>query len=162
MLFVEPNVFHAPAIEEAVGHLREPSDVRLPAGCALGIEQNRPGAIFGQLALDLPEHLLALRWIALARLPFNQLVNLGIAVAIPIDAGAAAVKYIEDWVGIGPAGLQIERDGEVLAQNSWKILRRVHDFELAFNIDVLELVNEHHRRIAVRGYVPGGHLDLQR
>jgi hypothetical protein len=65
-LFVEPNVFHAPAIEEAVGHLREPSDVWLPAGRALGIEQDRSGAIFSQLALDLPEYLLALRWVTLA------------------------------------------------------------------------------------------------
>jgi hypothetical protein len=65
-LFVEPNIFHAPAIEEAVGHLREPSDVWLPAGRALGIEQDRSGAIFSQLALDLPEYLLALRWVTLA------------------------------------------------------------------------------------------------
>src|SRR5207248_11769864 len=104
-LFVEPNVFHAPAVEHAVGHLRETSYVWLPAGSALRIEQDRPGDIFSQLAFDLPEHLLSLRWIPLARLVFDQLVNLGIAVAVPIDAGPAAVKYVEDRVGIGPAGL---------------------------------------------------------
>src|ERR1051326_182237 len=161
-LFVEPNVFHTPAIEEAVGHLREPFDIWLPAGRALGIKEDRPGAIFSQLSLDLPEHLLALRWITLARLPFDQLVNFGIAIAVPIDAGPAAIKYIQDRVGIGPAGLQIERHGEVLPQDPWIILWRVHDFELALNINVLKLVDQQHRRVAERGYVPGGHLDLKR
>src|SRR6266567_2584417 len=103
--FIEPDVFHAPAVEHAVRHLRETSYVWLPAGSGLRIEQDRPGDVFSQLALNVPEHLFALRWIALARLLFDQLVNLGIAVAVPIDAGPAAVSYFEDRVGIRPAGL---------------------------------------------------------
>ena len=40
-LFVEPDVFSAIAVENAIDHQRQPLDVRLPAGCAAGIEDDR-------------------------------------------------------------------------------------------------------------------------
>src|SRR5262249_47629502 len=56
-LFVEPPVFAAIAVEDAVDHYRRTLDVRLPAGRNAGMEDDRPGDIFGQLALDRPQYL---------------------------------------------------------------------------------------------------------
>src|SRR6516165_8077348 len=89
---VQPDVFHTPAIEMAVHHLGEPLDPRLPAGRTTGIEQDRPGDVRRQPALDLPENRLAPLRVALARLLFDQLLYLGVAVAVPVDARPAAVE----------------------------------------------------------------------
>src|SRR6266853_5900325 len=78
-LFVEPDVFHAPAVEDAVDHDRQPLHMRLPAGRAAVVKDDRPGAVFRQLPLDLPYQLLALLGVGLDRLPIDQLVQLGTA-----------------------------------------------------------------------------------
>jgi hypothetical protein len=44
LLLVEPDVFHAPAVEDAVGHDRPPLDMRLPAGRAAVVKNDRPSA----------------------------------------------------------------------------------------------------------------------
>src|SRR4029077_15385306 len=67
-LFVEPDVFHAPLVVDAVGHDRQPFDPGLPAGVADRIKQHRPHRRFRQLALDLPDDVLALYRISLHRL----------------------------------------------------------------------------------------------
>src|SRR5437762_186738 len=95
MLFIEPDVFHAPAVENAVDHRAQPFDIRLPASCAAAVKDDWPGDILGQLALDLPQDLFAPRRVTLARLVLDQLVDLGVAVAVPIDARTAAVEYFE-------------------------------------------------------------------
>src|SRR6516225_2432431 len=48
VLFVEPEVFHAPAIENAVDDDRQPLDPRLEAGPALGIKDDRSCVVLGQ------------------------------------------------------------------------------------------------------------------
>src|SRR6516164_10030583 len=119
----------------AVYQLGEPLDPRLPAGPTRGIEQYRPGDVRRQPALDLPENGLAPLRVALARLLFDQLLHLGIAVAVPVDAGAAAVKDLEQRIRVGTAGLQIERDREILAKDLRKILRRIDLLEFAVDVD---------------------------
>ena len=42
-LSVEPDVFHAPAVEDAVGRDRQPFDIGLPTGCTAPVEDDRPG-----------------------------------------------------------------------------------------------------------------------
>src|SRR5712664_1539606 len=59
-LFVEPGVFEAPAVVIAIDHHRVALEIGLPAGRRHRIEDDRPGAVLGQLALDLPHQLLAL------------------------------------------------------------------------------------------------------
>src|SRR5215472_18271052 len=59
-LLVEPDVFHAPAVEDAVDHDRPALDMRLPAGRPAVVKNDRPGAVVGQFPLDLPYQLLAL------------------------------------------------------------------------------------------------------
>src|SRR5215813_13497701 len=160
-LFVEPDVFHAPAVEMAVHNLGEDLDPRVPAIRTTGIEQDRPSYIRRQPALNLPENRLTPLRVPLARLLFDQLLYLGVAIAIPIDARPAAVEYLEHWIGVGPAGLQIECDREILAQDLRKILRRIDLIELAVDIDVLQLVDQQHRRVAIQLDVAGRHFDVE-
>jgi len=53
-LFVEPPVFAAIAVEDAVDHHRRTFDVGLPARRETVIEDDRLGDILGQIALDRP------------------------------------------------------------------------------------------------------------
>src|SRR6266446_1315982 len=147
-LFVEPDVFHAPAVVDAVDHQGQSLDIRLPAGRAAAVKDDRPGDIFRQLALNLPQHFFAPRGVALARLPLDQLIDFGVAVAVPIKARTAAIEVVEDRVWVGTAGLQVEADGEVLAQDLREILGRFDQLELAVDIDVLDLVDQQHSRIS--------------
>src|SRR6516164_7147902 len=100
-LFVEPDVLHAPAVEDAVDHDGQPLDVGLPAGSLAGIKDDGPGADLGQLAFDRPQQLLAPSLVGLDRLLLDQLVHLRVAIAVPVPAGTASVKQIEDLVGVG-------------------------------------------------------------
>jgi hypothetical protein len=47
-LLVEPDVFRAPLVVDAVRHDRQPLHPGLPAGSADRIEQNRPHCRFSQ------------------------------------------------------------------------------------------------------------------
>jgi hypothetical protein len=53
-LFVEPDVLHAPAVEDAVDHHRQPLHPRLPTRRAAAVIDDRPGAVLRQLPFDLP------------------------------------------------------------------------------------------------------------
>src|SRR5206468_12199069 len=53
-LLVEPDVFHAPAVVDAVDHARQPLDEGLSAGRDARIEDDRTCRILRQLAFDLP------------------------------------------------------------------------------------------------------------
>src|SRR5262249_27266353 len=44
-LLVEPDVFHAPAVVDAVDHRRQPVDPGLPAGRGDPVENDRPGSV---------------------------------------------------------------------------------------------------------------------
>src|SRR5271165_2100674 len=147
--FVEPDVFHAPAAEDVVHHDCQPLDIWLLAGPARGVEDNWPDAVLRQFALDCPQQLLAPPDIALVRLLFDQLVHLGIAITVPVQVRATAVKQLDSWIGVGPAGLQVERDGIVLALDFWKVLRSVDQFEFAVDVHALQLVDQQYGRISV-------------
>jgi hypothetical protein len=54
-LLVEPNVFHAPTVEQAVDHDREPLHPRLPAGRKPRVKDDRPYPVFRQFPFDLPD-----------------------------------------------------------------------------------------------------------
>ena len=61
---------------------------------------DRPSAILGQPLLDLPYQLLALLLVELVRLPVDQLVNFGIAIAVGVVLGPAGVGLVENLVGV--------------------------------------------------------------
>src|SRR5258706_208528 len=99
-LFVEPPVLAAIGVEDAVGHQRHVLYIGLPACAAAGVEDDWAGEFLGELALDRPKQPLPLLLVALARLLLDHLVDLGIAIAVPIEARPAAVEEIEDRIGV--------------------------------------------------------------
>src|SRR5438552_7660883 len=146
-LFVEPDVLHAPAVEDAVDHDRQPLHMRLPAGRAAVVKDDRPGAVFRQLPLDLPYQLLALLGVGLDRLPIDQLVQLGTAVTVIVQLPTAPVDQVETVIGIDSAALAGEADDVVLAHDFGEPVRGVDRFELAVDVDLLQLVEQDHRWI---------------
>jgi len=96
------------AVEDAVGHYRQPLDIGLPAGPAARIEDDRPCVVFSELAFDGPDQLRAALPVALDRLPFDQLVDFRVAVAVPVEVRAAPIKQIQGRVGVWSAGLEVE------------------------------------------------------
>jgi hypothetical protein len=68
LLLVEPDVFHAPAVEDAIGGEGHPHDVRLPTGRPAPIEDDRPSNVFGQFSFDLPNQPLPLLGVRFSRL----------------------------------------------------------------------------------------------
>jgi len=53
-LLVEPDILHAPAVEDAVDHDRQAFDIGALAGAAAAVENDRPHIVVGQLAFDYP------------------------------------------------------------------------------------------------------------
>src|SRR5258708_4342804 len=80
-LLVEPDVFHTPAVIDAIDHDGEPLHIGLPAGRAARGKDDGPGAVLRQLPFDLPYQLFALLRIGFHRFPIDQLFDLGVAVA---------------------------------------------------------------------------------
>src|SRR5689334_21768544 len=78
---IQPDVFEAPAVVDAVDLQQDALDLRRPAGVGDVVADDRPGRVVGQLLLDLPHDLLALLDIGFGRLLVDQLVDLGILVA---------------------------------------------------------------------------------
>src|ERR1700730_12409775 len=68
-LLVEPDVFHAPTVEDAVDHQGQPFNVRLPTRPVAAVEDDRSSIVLRQLPFDLPHQLLSLLLVRLARLP---------------------------------------------------------------------------------------------
>src|SRR5436190_15818489 len=59
-LSVQPHVFHAPAVVDAIDHRRQPLDLRLPAGGKNIVKNDRASSVFLQFPIDLPYQPLAL------------------------------------------------------------------------------------------------------
>src|SRR4051812_11077934 len=91
--------------------------MRLPAGCAAIVEDDRSSAVLGQFPFDLPDQLLALSLVGLDRLPIDQLVHLGAAVTVIVQLGTAPVKQVEVLVWVGPASRAGECDDIVLSHD---------------------------------------------
>src|SRR5262249_12204761 len=67
-LSVEPEVFEALPVVDAVDHQGQPLHRRCPTDRAAREEDDRPGVVLNQLPLDLPNQLLALSQIGFDRL----------------------------------------------------------------------------------------------
>src|SRR5260370_37720336 len=156
---VEPDVFHAPAVEDAVDHRRQPLDLRLPAGRCEAVQDDRPCPILLQLPVDLPHQLLAFFLIGLARLPVERLVELRIAISGIVTVRAARIVFVELLVGVvDPAAGVVEPDHVVLAAHLAAPLAALDRFDLSVHLDPLALLDQDHRRIAIGGHVARRHL----
>src|SRR6516165_7700219 len=108
-----------------------------------------PRVLLGQVALDLPQYLLPARRVALHRLLLDQLVDIVVAIAVPVDAGAAAIDQIEDRIGIRAAGLQVEADRVFLAHDLRVVAGGVDRLEFGFDVNLPQLIDQDDRRVAV-------------
>src|SRR5260370_24694998 len=72
LLFIEPEVFEAPAIVDAVDHDCQTLDPGLPAGAAGREKDHRGDRSFRQYPFELPDDLLALFRIGLHRLLIHE------------------------------------------------------------------------------------------
>src|ERR1700730_13784219 len=161
-LLVEPDVFHAPAVVDAVDHDREVPDLGVPADSPTVKKDQRLSLVLRPPALDSPNEPLALFLVRFDRLLLDQFVDLRVAIAVVVADPAAGIILIKHRIGIVDqrAG-QVERDRVVLALHLGIPLGGVYRLELALDIDLLQLVDEDYRRIAVWGYVSGSDLDVQ-
>src|SRR5215471_19858142 len=148
ILPVDPDVFHAPAVEDAIDHKGQPFNVRLPTRPVAVVENDRSSVVLGQLPFDLPHQLLSLFLVCLARLPTNQLLYLGITVIVSVELRTAPVKLREGLVRVSGT-LQVEADAVVLAHHLWEKIGGIDRLELAVDIDLFQLVDQNYRRIAV-------------
>src|SRR5215204_7625522 len=128
-LFVHPDVFHAPAVVDAVRHDRQTLDVGLPAVAGRRVEDDRASSVLGKLLLDFPDQRLALVLVGLHRLLVDHLVELGVAVFVVVALRTAHVVLVEILVGLVDAVAgQVQRDDVVLAVEAREPLRRVDRF----------------------------------
>src|SRR5215469_9485330 len=161
-LIVEPDVLEARAAIEAVDHLGHALDPRLPAGRLTGIEDYRADIVLGEPPFDFPHHLPAFLPVRLHRLPIDQLVELPIAIAAIITVGAAHVILVELLIGVVEAVLADHHaDAEVPAHDLGVPLRGIDSFELAVDIDLLQLVDQDHCRIPGWNNIADRHLDRE-
>ena len=157
---VEPDVFEAPAVVDAVDHHRQALDVGLPAGRGAVVKDDRPGAVLLQLAVDLPDQLLALladrapsiagRTACRARDCSSRCM---------LRSGAAGVVLVELLVGIvdAAAGTVERRPCSPCGSPSECQLAVSIGSSSAVDIDLLQLVDQDDRRIAEIGDVAGRH-----
>src|SRR3984893_7328542 len=161
-LFVEPDVLHAPIVDDTVDHHRPALYRRLPAIGEAVVEDDRAGPVLCQLSFDLPHQLSTRSRVGFHRLPIEQLFELGIAIAGVVAWRTTAVVLVQLLVGIIDAAAgEIGANHVVLARDLGKPARGLDDLELAVDEHLLQLVGQQHGRIAVRRDIAGRHLELQ-
>ena len=111
---VEPDVFHPPAVIDAVGHQGQVLDPGLPAGGARRVEQHWAHSRLGEYALDAPYDLLALDRVGFHRLLVHQLVELVVAVSGIVPQRAAHVILVEHLVGVVDTAFYRDRADSVV------------------------------------------------
>src|ERR1700720_3828394 len=113
-LFIQPDVFEAPAIVDAVDHYRQALDPGLPAGAAGRVKDDWANRSFRQYPFELPDNPLALFRIGLHRLLIDEFIELGIAVAGIISRCAADEILVEHLVRVIDAGLHWDSANRVV------------------------------------------------
>src|SRR6202022_3607852 len=98
-LFVEPDVLHAPIVDDTVDHHRPALYRRLPAIGEAVVEDDRAGPVLCQLSFDLPHQLPTRSRVGFHRLPIEQLFELGIAIAGVVAWRTTAVVLVQLLVG---------------------------------------------------------------
>src|SRR5215469_9814129 len=161
-LFVEPEVFEAEAVVNAVDHHSHPLHLRVAARRLSGVEDNRTGAVLGQPPFDFPYQMLAFVLVGFGRLLIDQLVDFRTAIACVVALCGTDIVLVELLVGVVDRALaDIETDSKIFAHDPRIPLRRVDGFKLTVDIDLLQLVNQDHRRIAVARDVACRHRDRE-
>src|ERR1700720_3952749 len=93
-LLVEPDVFHAPAVVDAIDHRRQTFRLGVPAGCAPRLKNDRPRSLLLQCSIDIPDQLSAPLQVGLARLSMKQILEPAIAVSGKVAVGFASITLV--------------------------------------------------------------------
>ena len=110
----------------------------MAAGHLARVEDDRPRDVFDQPALDLPDQFLALLRVRLHRLLFDQIIDLGIAVAGVVALRAADVILVELLIRVVDPSLgDIEPDNKIAARQRRIPLCGVECIEHPVDIDLL-------------------------
>src|SRR5271165_5009715 len=118
--------------------------------------------IVNPFSFDLPHQFLALFLVGLGGLPVDQLVHLRITVPVIVSFRTTGVILIKILVGVVQrVSGKIGTNRVVLAHDLRVPVGSVDRFELAVDVNLLQLVDQDHRRITVEGGVPRRHLDLE-
>jgi hypothetical protein len=135
--------------------LVSPLILRLHAAGRTGVVDDWTRAVLLQLVVDVP-HQVAVCDLGLLDKPF---LELGVAIADVVALRAAAVILEELLVGVvdTAAGI-VEPDLVVLAGEPGEPVRGLDRVELAADPDLLELVDQDDRRVAICGDVARGDL----
>ncbi len=92
----------------------------------------------------------------------DQLVDLGVAVAGIIALRTAQIVFVEHLVGVIEPGLADGKGERVVLAHDCRIpLRRIDRVERAVDVDVLQLIDQDHRRITIGRDVARRHGDGQ-
>src|SRR5215510_4551194 len=141
-LFVQPDVLHTKIVDDAVDHHRPTLHLWLPAVCEAVVEDDRPRTVLSQPSFDLPYQLLALAFVGLRRLPLEQLLELGIAIAGVVAGRPASIVLIELLIGIVDTTTgEIEANLEIFAIHLGVPEGGLDDLELAVDEHLLQLVD---------------------
>ena len=89
-LLVKPDVFHAPAVVDAIDHRRQTFHLGVPAGRAPRMKNDRPRPLLLQCFIYIPDQLPAPLRVGLARLSMEQILELAIAVSGKIASDSQA------------------------------------------------------------------------
>src|SRR5215472_16602260 len=135
-------------------------NVRLPTRPVAVVENDRSSVVLRQLPFDLPHQMLSLFLVCLARLPTNQLLYLGITVIVSVELRTAPVKLREGLVRVSGT-LQVEADAVVLAHHLGEKIGGVDRLELTIDIDLLQLIDQNDRRVAVVRDITDGYFNLE-
>jgi len=145
---VEPEVFVAVAVVDAVDHDSEPLELRVPASRPTAIKDERPDAVLGQSPCYFSHQPFAFLLVGCHRILVDQLVDLGKAIAGIITFCTADVVLVELLVRVVDAALgDIEADGVIPAHDLGIPLGGVDGFEHTVDIDFLQLVDQARCRI---------------
>src|ERR1700720_348340 len=87
-LIFKPDVFHAPAVVDAIDHRCQTFNPGLPAGRAPRMKNDRPRPLLLQCRIDIPDQLSAPLRVGLARLSVEQILEPAIAIS-----GEVAVRF---------------------------------------------------------------------
>ena len=75
----------------------------------------------------------------------DQLADFGVAIAVPIQVRTAAIEELKDLIGFGATGLEVETDGEILAEDFGEIGSGIDSSEFAV-VDLISSVICMYRR----------------
>ena len=132
----------------------DPLDKGCPAHRRLLVQNDWPAHVLDDLTLGGPDELLSLFRVDLPRLGKYQRIERLVAVASVIAVRPAGVVLDQVDVRIvdcntGP----VQTDGVILSLHSGEPDAGIDNLELALYKDVLHLINEDHRRVAISGNV---------